>query len=257
MLGKISNALIRREADTYLAQGLHEEALHLFARCLDSSPSIGPEFKAALEGQIRQIEAERLGVAVEERQQLSPEHISIIRKGWCEEVSADDLRVCADSFLGMGFYADALLEYTRLIREGHSPHPIIGRMADCLARLHAPGELVERVDRTARELFQDAPAVFSFKLSLAEHMAKSRHIAHAASLGRHLAEGKVDSRRYQTRLRTLLKNLKSTQATPPASSLPEDPLARIASPPPVSTFQRIQRAFMSLTGKLRSLARRR
>lgn len=257
MFGKISNALIRKEADTYLAQGLPEEALHLFARALDASPRIAPELKAALEGQMRQIEAECLGAAAEERQQLSAEHISIIREGWCAQATADDLRICADSFLAMGFYADALLEYTRLIQEGHSPHPVIDRMADCLARLHSPVELIGVVDRKAHALFQDVQAGFSFKLSIAEHLAKGRHSDHAAALGRHLAESKLDSRRrYRTRLKTLLNTLKRVQAAPSAFSPPASPTVS-ASPLPASVCQRIRAAGMALGARLRALVLRR
>jgi len=54
-VGKITAALIRKEADAYRVQGLQEEALTLFKKSLNSAPQLPLDVKKAIEQQIQQL----------------------------------------------------------------------------------------------------------------------------------------------------------------------------------------------------------
>jgi len=81
MTGKIANALIRKEADTYRSHGLSKEARDLYKNLLASSPRIPLDIKVGIEHQLQQIELEIGCAALEERQALSEEQIAVIKKG--------------------------------------------------------------------------------------------------------------------------------------------------------------------------------
>ena len=248
MFGKVSNALIRKEADIYLEQGLHVEALDLFRKFLSSSPKISPIIRATVEEKIRQIEAELQGYPPETHLQLSQEHVAIIRQGWHENASADDIMVCAKTLHAMGFYKDALLEFKKLIQKRSSLHRIIGPIAECLAHLHEPDGVVDAADSLVTDMFPDAKGLFSFKLSIAEHLVKGKYVDHAAALGRHLAEHQGVPATYRVRLDALLKTLKSTNAIIRPSMI-HDQLSSADLPASQSVFQRIWHTLTSFGRK--------
>jgi tetratricopeptide (TPR) repeat protein len=251
MLGKITGALIRKEADAYRAMGLYEEALALFRKSLDSTPPLPPDVKKAIEEQIKQLEAEVDGSATAECEKLSDEQIAIIKAGWGSDASVDDLAVSADALHVMGCHRNALEEFRILIQKGYSPHRIIGMMANSLARLNPPSELVEAVDRLATGLSQDPKAKFALKLSLAEEMLKGQFIAHALELSRNLIKSKNISSSYKTRLEGLIKQLKSSLRKTHSPSPNGAPSAKTASAPS-SVVQRICAAVKALTSRMRS-----
>jgi tetratricopeptide (TPR) repeat protein len=209
MFGKVTNALIRREADAYRAQGLQEEALRLFRNILDSREKIPPDVRRGIEQQILEIEAEIAAIDVEERQQVSEEQIAVIKQGWSENAALDDLIVAARELHALGRYGDALQEFSRSIQRGYSPHRVIAPVADCLIHLNAPQEIPGSVRVLAREMFQDPKETYSFMLALAEQMLKEGHRKHAAALGWGLAEFDRAPASYRSRLEALIKGLKS------------------------------------------------
>jgi tetratricopeptide (TPR) repeat protein len=251
MLGKITGALIRKEADAYRAMGLHEEALALFKKSLNSTPPLPPDVKNAIEEQIQQLEAEVNGADIEACEQLSDDQIAIIKAGWGGDASVEDLAVSADALNVLGCHRNALEEFGILIERGYSPHRMIGVMANCLARLNPPAELLEAVDRLSARLSQDPKAKFALKLSLAEEMFKSQFIAHALELSRDLIQNKNISSGYKIRLEGLIKQLKSSLRKthpPPANGAPPAEAASASS----SVVQRICAAVKALTSRMRS-----
>jgi tetratricopeptide (TPR) repeat protein len=251
MLGKITGALIRKEADAYRAQGLYEEALALFKKSLDSSPPLPSDVKKAISQQIKQLEAEMVCDVIDEHDQLSDEQVAVIRQGWNDDASVEDLAVSAHALHAMGCYTNALDEFVTLIRRGYSPHHVIAPMAKCLAQLNPPQELADAVDRLAAELFQDFKNRFAFKLSLAEEMIKNQFIDHAFGLRRDLALHSDIPLAYLVRLETLDKNLKSLnrRVTPELRNKGLSDSAGSESP---SVFHRVHGRLKALIGGLRS-----
>lgn len=248
MLGKINRALIRNEADAYRAQGLQEEALALFRKALSSSPHLPAEVKASIEREIHQIEEELAGAALDEDRQLSEEQIAVIRQGWSENATVEELVVSANSLHALGRYGDALLEFRKSIQKGYSLHRGIGFLADCLVHLHEPRQLLGVVEGLAAEMVQSNKERFNMTLSLAEQMWKTGKGEHAAAIARHLADFKGVPKDYRMRLDALLKNLKSTK-------LKEEPLPNPETQTPVepprfrSISERIRKAFNSFTAR--------
>jgi tetratricopeptide (TPR) repeat protein len=210
MFGKVNNALIRREADAYRAQGLQEEALRLFRKILNSSEKIPPDVRKGIEQQVLEIEAEIAGIDLEERQQVSEEQIAVIKQGWSENAAIDDLVVCAQELHALGRYGDALEEFRESIQKGYSPHRVIAPVADCLIHLHGTQEMPGYVKDLAGVMFQDPKETYNFMLSLAEQMLKDGNREHAAALCWHLAEFDRVPHSYRRRLEALLKALKSS-----------------------------------------------
>jgi len=223
MFGKVTNALIRREADAYRAQGLQEEALRLFRKILDSPEKIPPDVRKGIEQQILEIEAEIAGIDLEEHQQVSEEQIAVIRQGWGEAAVIDDFVVCAQELHALGRYGDALEEFRRSIQKGYSPHRVIAPVADCLIHLHGSQELPGYVKDLAGEMFQDPKETYNFMLSLVEQMLKDGNREHAAALGWHLAEFNRVPHSYRTRLDAVLNALRSSKTKKKSIPAPDHP----------------------------------
>jgi tetratricopeptide (TPR) repeat protein len=211
MFGKVANALIRREADAYRAQGLQEEALRVLQKALAATPNLHPDVRTGIEQQIHQIEAEMSGKAFEEHQQLSEEQIAVIREGWCENCTLDDVVVCGQALHALGRHGDALVEFRNSIQKGYSAHRVLAPVADCFVHLHAPHELPGRVTNFAKEMFREPKDGFNFMLSLAEQMLATGDHEHATALGRRLAEFKGVPPNFRRRLDALLKTLRASE----------------------------------------------
>jgi hypothetical protein len=185
MTGKITNALIRKEADTYRSHGLSQEAFDLYKNLLASSPHIPPDIKAAIERQLQQIELEIGCAASEERQALSDEQIAVIKQGWGEHATVEDIVTCAKSFYQTGRYGDALEELKKLGPKGYASKLAPGPMAACLVQLHSPDALPAAVDQLAGALFRDTGEILSFQLAIAEKMFKGGRRDHCRLLLHH------------------------------------------------------------------------
>ena len=251
MLGKITGAMIRREADAYLAQGLHEEALALFKKSIRSDLKLPSDVRTAIEEQIQCIEAEMAGTASEGEEELSEGQIAVIKEGWRGEASVEDLAVSAHALHAMGCYSNALEEFATLIQRGYSAHRLLNPMAACLVRLNPPQDILETVDRLAAGLFPDPKSNFAFKLSLAEEMIKGRFNEHAHALSLHLVQYSGMPASYRVRMEALIKNLKAL----PRQTLPQAPkrdrVPGAAAGPP-SVIQRLRGVVEGLAARMRS-----
>jgi hypothetical protein len=175
MANRIAGALIRREAETYRAQGLPGEALALLKRKLAAGLRLPPDVRQAFELQVRQLEIEVADQSAEGPEALSDAQLDVIRQGWCGEGEGpvEDLAVCAQALHAVGSCRNALKEFGLLIRRGYPVQRVVGAMADCLARLHAPAALEAAVDRLAAVLFRASQARLEFTQSLAEELVKA------------------------------------------------------------------------------------
>jgi hypothetical protein len=213
MTGKITNALIRKEADTYRSQGLSKEARDLYKKLLASSPKIHPDVKAAIERQLQQIELEIGCAGPEECQALSDEQIAIIKQGWGEQATIEDIVTCARSFYQMGRYGDALEELKKLGR-GYAPKLVTGPIAACLVQLHRPEALPAAADQLAGELFQEAGEILSFQLAIAEKILKGGRRNHCQSLLRHIERHRSVSTEIRSRILALAHELDAADPSP-------------------------------------------
>ena len=216
MTGKIANALIRKEADTYRSQGLSKEARDLYKNLLASSPRIPPDIKAGIERQLQQIELEIGCAASEECQALSDEQIAVIKQGWGEHATVEDIVTCAKSFYQTGRYGDALEELKKLGPKGHAPKRSTGPIAACLVQLHGPEALPAAVDQLASELFREAEEILSFQLAIAEKMLVGGRRDHCRLLLRHVGCHRSVSPEIRSRIFALAHELDASDPSPAA-----------------------------------------
>jgi len=186
MTGKITLALIRREANTYRSHGLSEEAGDLYKNLLSSSPHLPPEIKADIEYQLKQIDLEIGCDALEESQAISDEQIAVIKQGWRDYPTFDEILTCAMTFYQIGRFGDALGELKQLSRNFDELRGATGAIAACLIQLHGYEDLPAAVDQLAREFFKDSRAILSFQAAIAEKMLKWGRHKHARSVLRHI-----------------------------------------------------------------------
>ena len=214
MTGKITNALIRKEADTYRSHGLSKEARDLYKKLLASSPHISPDIKAAIESQLQQIELEIGCADPEECQALSDEQIAIIKQGWGKHATVEDIVTCATSFYQMGRYDDALEELKKLGPKGHASKRATGPIAACLVHLHRPEALPAAVDQLAGELFREAEEILSFQIAIAEKMRKGGRRDHCRLLLRHVGRHRSVSPEARSRIFALAHELDAPDPSP-------------------------------------------
>jgi tetratricopeptide (TPR) repeat protein len=213
MTGKITLALTRKEANTYRSQGLPEEARDLYKKLLSSSPHFPPEIRADIGKQIRQIELEIGCEALEECQAISDEQIAVIKQGWRDQPSFDEIFTCAMTFYQIKRYGDALGELKKLSRNVDELKRAMGAIAACLIRLHGSGDLPAAVDKLASELFQNSKATLSFQAAIAAKALKWGYREHARSVLRHIGHYKDLPPEIQKRFFALARQFGS--AAPP------------------------------------------
>ena len=205
MPGRVVNALIRREVETYRAQGLPEEALNLLETTLRSNPDLPGDVQAGLQEQVKQIQAELTVHASDEQAAVSDEQIEVIRRGWDGSDAIEDHFECAACLHALGRCEDALAEFATAAAKGLSLNRILPQLADCLSRAYPPAVVPEETARLAGTILPN-PAldtVFLFELVMAELMAGDGHPEHAAALTRCMVVSGAVPERYQARLRAL------------------------------------------------------
>jgi hypothetical protein len=186
MIGKITYALTRHEADTYRSQGLPREARDLYQKLRSCSPNLPPELRADIAIQLRQIELEIGCDGIEECQTLSDEQIAVIKQGWNENARIEEMSTCALEFYHLGHFHYAIEELKQLARFGGTRTRVVGAFAACLVRLHGPEALAAAADQIARNLFHDYRMAISFQIAIAEKAVEWGRLEHARSVLRHV-----------------------------------------------------------------------
>jgi tetratricopeptide (TPR) repeat protein len=185
-VGKFSTILTRQEAETYRAQGLHQEAIRLYDQFLAASPHIDTEIRTAIHGRIQDLQKEMQTAELQRSRPLTVEEITRIRNGWGSQASETEIWVCAQSFCRIGAFREALMEYDQLLRTAGTKKNYLQAAADCLVRLHTPPELPRAAERLAHTWAADRKAARSVCMDIAEHLQDQGHIEHARALHLHM-----------------------------------------------------------------------
>ncbi len=93
---KIGFSLIRKEADTYRLQGLHEEALELYAKFVVDSAKIDPATKYLIKRQVQLIEEEMNRGDSGATQELPAERSALNKKGGRDRAIESDFSTSAE-----------------------------------------------------------------------------------------------------------------------------------------------------------------
>ncbi len=246
MVGKITTVLVKREAEAYCAQGLHQEAMNLFSGLLASAKEMDPAIQAAIKAQLQGIRQEMQATQAERQRTLCPEEIRRIRDGWGDQATETDTLVCAQAFYQLGSYGEALHELKKLLRSPTAKRIHITAAADCLARLHLPEQFPAAAQALAGEMRADGKAVWAALLVMAKHLEASHRREHALALYLHLALVPELSASLQARIDTL----SCRRPPPPLGPPPPAAMAPLPTEPTVDrrktrrfTLQRLGRLF--------------
>jgi tetratricopeptide (TPR) repeat protein len=186
MVGKITTVLIKKEAEAYRVQGLHQEALSLYDHLLSSSPNIDPALKEAIKSQIEGICEDLQTFASKRSQPLSINEILRIKEGWGDSASEADIMVCAQAFCQIGAFKDALEEFRKLLKAGCAPVKLAGSVAQCLAQLHSANDLPDAADQLVADALPCHDASLLFELLLAKFLAAKGDKQYALQYYKHL-----------------------------------------------------------------------
>lgn len=221
MAGKISAVLAKKEAEVYRAQGLHKEALKLYARLLESTPHIDAAIRTAVQTQMEGICKELDDFKNQREQPLSVREISQIKEGWGRDASQVDILVCAHAFCQVGAYEDALEEIKRLLQMGNTDSALIGPLADCLIHHCEARDLPAMVNRMIQEVSLERDKAQTLQIELAERLESHSAGDHALALYRQLEQDPEMVGRIQDRLNALAARLQSPSLADAAAAEPE------------------------------------
>jgi tetratricopeptide (TPR) repeat protein len=231
MGGKITIALVKREAETYRTQGLHEEALALYQRLMADSANMDLSLKETIQKQVEGIFLEKQRFDTPPGQALSPDDILRIKKGWGQEATVTDVLICAQALYQMGSYGAALQEYRNLLKNSDAPEHLVGVVTDCLIKANEPEQLPRAADALVKGLFDDKKKSLSFQLSLAKTLAAKTDKTHAIVYCSHLQNHPDLPAKVAARLASAVAKFRVLSSQPPPTSVAQNP------PPPTSAAQ--------------------
>lgn len=188
MVGKITAVLAKKEAEAYSSQGLHHEAINLYRDLLSASPNTDPAIERAIQSQIQDLNEEMAETDAGKGGPLSHEEIARIRQGWGTSATPTDILVCAHAFYQIGSYADALKEFTFLLKSAGLKKAYVHGVADCLACLHSPEEMVTEAARLTKTISSQPKSALAALLAMAKYLAYGQHNVHAIALFKYLKQ---------------------------------------------------------------------
>ena len=245
---KISLAFIRKEADTYRSQGLHKEAYELYAKFLARSPKIDPGSKSTIEKQARLIKSEMNCGDPVASQELSADQIDLIKKDWGASAGESDLLICAQAFMEIGRYVEALREIRNMIIKGSAFEPLSSLITDCFLQLFDSQKFPFKVERYARELYRDESRILMFQAAIAEELLNHGRLEHALTFYHYLIKTTSNSKNIQPRLIALGTKINALSAQ--QAEKPHPPGARTCASQPKSSPVQTGLAFKSFILKM-------
>jgi tetratricopeptide (TPR) repeat protein len=173
MVGKLTAVLVRKEAEAYRSQGLHEEAFALYDELLSSTPNIDETLKSDIQSQMDDIAEEMEAFSSPKvSDSLSSKEMRLLKRGWDNGASLSDIMISAQGLCQIGAYQDALLEFGKLLKGGIAPDKVVGRAAECFLNLYDDKSLPEDADRWLQGIYSEGKKV------LAVHLLFIKELSH-------------------------------------------------------------------------------
>jgi tetratricopeptide (TPR) repeat protein len=185
-------AQVKHEAETYLSQGLHQEAVAVYERFLANARDLDPIYKTAIIESIRRIKSDDRNQVPDEADLLSEVEITLIKKGWQSHATVDDRLASAQTLLDMGLYEYALEEYRQLLKKRYLTKSVMRGVALCLVNLVRPNRFSVVVDHFVREIFKHPRNRKALRLVIAKHIDTKKYRRHFSALCCHLSKVSLD-----------------------------------------------------------------
>lgn len=178
MVGKLTAVLIRKQAEAYRSQGLHEEAFALYDELLSSSPNIDEPLKSDIQSQMDDIAEEMEAFSDHKNNQsLSSKEMKLLKDGWENCTSSADILISAQGLCQIGAYQDALIEFGKLLKDGIAPDSVKGLAIKCFTNLYDYKKLPIAVDKWLFNIYSEGKKVLAVHLlfikELSEHSDKN------------------------------------------------------------------------------------
>jgi tetratricopeptide (TPR) repeat protein len=186
-------AALMHEADIYLTQGLHQDAIALIKKFISDNAKIGADNISALEKSIKLIKSTQYSKWRNENELVTEVEISLLKKGWNHSATDDERLTSAGVLFDLGHYRHALEEYRRLLVKRCMNTAAFKGAALCLAHLHKPDNFATAVDRFAKEIFTDPNNCHALVVTFARLLGSNQYPRHFAALFNHLANISWDS----------------------------------------------------------------
>lgn len=196
-------AAIQYEAETYRAQGLHQEALAVYNRFLANAKAIEPALRSTIEEAKKKIDASARTHDQEENSRITDTDITCIKKSWSRDASANEIAVSAKALLDLGRHGHALEEYRTLLLRGDRNATAVRGITVCLLELITPEHFVNAVTIFAKGVFKQPKNRILLELLIAGVIDAQSHPKHLSSLYHHLVRISPVSDEVQRRIQEL------------------------------------------------------
>lgn len=165
MVGKLTAVLIRKEAEAYRSQGLHEEAFALYDELLSSHPNIDETLKADIQSQM-DIIAEEIEAfsSRNEEQLLSSKEMMQLKNGWDNGASPEDMLISAQGLCQIGAHRDALIEFEKILKSGIAPEQVADSTMESFLNIYEPKKLPNAAEKWLRDIYSEEKKVLAVHL---------------------------------------------------------------------------------------------
>jgi len=147
MTGKMTIALLKREAELYRTQGLHREAISVYEKILEAGSALDAEVWQAAQCRVEQLSQELAVLECAPGDAISPAAVDLIRGVWEGRGDTCDPHNSASAFREMGLFEEALAEYAKLYQPLRPAPEVLAGLCECLSRCCTPASLPQRFAR--------------------------------------------------------------------------------------------------------------
>lgn len=145
MTGKMTIALLKREAELYRSQGLHREAIGVYQKILEIGVPLDPEVRQAVRNRLQVLSRELAALDAGPGEAISAKEVDLIRSGLDAAGGRCDPHDCARAFREMGLFEEALTAYAELYQPRRPAPDVLAGLCECLCRCCPAASLPERV----------------------------------------------------------------------------------------------------------------
>ncbi len=184
---------VKHEAETYLSQGLHQEALVVFEKFLAEARDLQPSVKSDILQSIYRIRSDARKGHQDEAELMSDVEIILIKKGWQGQATDEERLASAQTLLGLHLYQFALEEYRRLLKRRFISVTVIRGVALCLVNLVRPKQFKSVVEHFAEEIFKHPHNRRALILGIAKQIDSKYYPRHFSALSRHISRTNLES----------------------------------------------------------------
>jgi tetratricopeptide (TPR) repeat protein len=173
MVGKLTAVLIRKQAEAYRSQGLHEEAFALYDELLSSTPNIDEPLKSDIQSQMDDIAEEMEAFSDhKDKQSLSSKEMMLLKDGWENCTSSADILISARGLCQIGAHQDALIEFGKLLKAGIAPNNVIDSTTKCFTNLYSHKELPIAAEKWLRDIYPEDKKVIAVHLLFIKELSQ-------------------------------------------------------------------------------------